>query len=95
MTGPAMTTIDDALPTNEAGRSRYAVLFSRLETCVAERAGMANGNSWQATMHAAGPAQGSRRLRGGRETTAPGCTPSAAGSGRREGRARAGLGLVG
>ena len=47
------TSHDEALPTNEAGRSRYAVLFCRLETCVAERAGMAIGNSWQATMRMA------------------------------------------
>ena len=53
------TNHDEALPTNEAGLSRFAVLFCRLETCVAERAGMANGISWQATMHAAGTAHGS------------------------------------
>ena len=39
------TSHDEALPTNKAGLSRYAVLFCRLETCVAERAGMANGIS--------------------------------------------------
>ena len=51
-----MTRLFPQMKQADPDTPRYAVLFCRLETCVAERAGMANGNSWQATMHGAGAA---------------------------------------